>query len=231
MKILAALVTLLCLPSYVAAGEDASITQENNSNKDEVEQEGSRRLGYTQAPRLPTVEKWVSRRAAFATLYNLLEIVELAPGGPLATSPSVTLFAPNEAAFAYTFDKYPGLDGVLLDDYDALTTVLSYHALVGKALSGDIPVGTTKKKMLNGEWLRIIKTCSDVYKGDHDEECTIQLRDGTNDLATVTIADNLARNGVIHVINKVLIPPSLAATVEGLIPVHGGGHYDNYYGY
>jgi uncharacterized surface protein with fasciclin (FAS1) repeats len=146
----------------------------------------------------------------------------------------LTLFAPNETAFDYTFDKYPGVDAALLDDVDALTTVLSYHVLVGEVLSGDIPVGTTKVKMFNGEFLRIIKTCTDVYKSYEPpaETCTVQLKDGTDDLATVTTADNKARNGVIHIINKVLIPPSLADFVEGLIPVHsGGGHYDTYYGY
>jgi uncharacterized surface protein with fasciclin (FAS1) repeats len=262
MKILAALFTFVCLPSFATAGEEASIAQDSNKN----EKQDSRRLGYTstqapvgytstqapvgytstqapvgytstqapvgytQAPRLPTIEKWISRRTRFATLYNLLEIASLAPNGPLATSSSLTLFAPDEAAFEYTFDKYPGSDLALLDDVDALTSVLSYHALVGEILSGDIPVGTTKFKMLNGEWLRIIKTCTDIYKAT--ETCTVQLKDGTDDLATVTSADNKARNGVIHVINKVLIPPSLADFVEGLIPVHtGGGHYDTYYGY
>jgi uncharacterized surface protein with fasciclin (FAS1) repeats len=221
MKILAALVTLVCL-SFAAAGEEASIAQDSNK-------QDSRRLGSTQAPSRPTIEKWIKRRARFATLYSLLEIANLAPNGPLATSDSLTLFAPNEAAFEYTFDKYPGSDAALLDNVDALTTVLSYHVLVGENLAGDIPVGTTKVTMLNGESLSIIKKCQDNHK---PETCTVQLKDGTDDLATVTVADNKARNGVIHVIDKVLIPPSLADFVEGLIPDHRGGiHYDTYYGY
>jgi uncharacterized surface protein with fasciclin (FAS1) repeats len=226
MRILSALVTLLCLS--FAAGEDASITEENNANG-VVEQDESRRLG--QSTSRPNIEKWLKNRGSFSTIYSLLVAADLAPGGPLATSKSLTLFAPKNSAFDYTFDKYPGLDEVLLDNVDALTTVLSYHVLVGKVLAGDIAVGTTKVKMLNGEFLRIIKTCSDAYKGGHAETCTVQLKDGTKDLATVTSADNMAKNGVIHAINKVLIPPSLASVVEGLVPVHGGGHYDEYYGY
>jgi hypothetical protein len=75
MKILAPLFTLLCLPSVAVASE--AVTQDDNNN--EIEQQGNRRLGYTQAPRLPTIEKWISRRPQFATLYNLLDIAGLAP--------------------------------------------------------------------------------------------------------------------------------------------------------
>jgi uncharacterized surface protein with fasciclin (FAS1) repeats len=95
-----------------------------------------------------------------------------------------TVFAPTDAAFA----KVPKADlDALLKDKAKLTAVLTYHVVAGKVLSKDIKPG--KVKTVQGS------------------ELTIGTTGGvTVDAAKVTTADVLADNGVIHVIDTVLIP-------------------------
>ena len=95
-----------------------------------------------------------------------------------------TVFAPTDDAFA----KVPKADlDALLKDKAKLTAVLTYHVVSGKVMSKDIKPG--KVKTVQG---------SDV---------TIATAGGvTVDAAKVTTADIVADNGVIHVIDTVLIP-------------------------
>ena len=95
-----------------------------------------------------------------------------------------TVFAPTDEAFA----KIPKADlDALLKDKAKLTAVLTYHVVAGKVLAKDIKPG--KVKTVQGT------------------ELTIAANGGvTVDTAKVTAADVLADNGVIHVIDTVLIP-------------------------
>jgi len=95
-----------------------------------------------------------------------------------------TVFAPTDEAFA----KIPKADlEALLKDKTKLTSVLTYHVVAGKVLSKDIKPG--KVKTVQGT------------------ELTIATSGGVSvDAAKVVKADVLADNGVIHVIDTVLIP-------------------------
>ncbi|MDQ2735379.1 MAG: fasciclin domain-containing protein [Pseudomonadota bacterium] len=95
-----------------------------------------------------------------------------------------TVFAPTDEAFA----KVPKADlDALLKDKAKLTSVLTYHVVPGKILSKDIKAG-------------MIRT---VQGG----ELTIATAGGvTVNGAKVTTADIEADNGVIHVIDSVLMP-------------------------
>ena len=53
--------------------------------------------------------------------------------------------------------------------------------------------------------------------GDYERECTIYVLDGTDDVALVTHVDQDASNGVVHAIDKVLIPPVLRSRCRGSI--------------
>ena len=95
-----------------------------------------------------------------------------------------TVFAPTDEAFA----KVPKADlDALLKDKAKLTAVLTYHVVPGTVLSKDIKPG--KVKTVQGS------------------ELTIATSGGvTVDGAKVTAADVVADNGVIHVIDTVLMP-------------------------
>ena len=96
-----------------------------------------------------------------------------------------TVFAPNDAAFA----KVPKdqLDA-LLKDKAALTKVLTYHVVPGKVMAADVKPGRVK-----------------TVQGS---ELTIAVAGGAVmvDSAKVIKTDIVADNGVIHVIDSVLMP-------------------------
>jgi len=95
-----------------------------------------------------------------------------------------TVFAPTDEAFA----KVPKADlDALLKDKAKLTAVLTYHVVSGKVVSKDIKPG--KVKTVQGSELAIATTGGVTVNG-----------------AKVTAADVMADNGVIHVIDTVLIP-------------------------
>jgi uncharacterized surface protein with fasciclin (FAS1) repeats len=95
-----------------------------------------------------------------------------------------TVFAPTDAAFA----KLPKatLDG-LLKDPAALSKILTYHVVSGKVMAADVKAG--KVKTVNGQELTV-KTDGGVMV----------------DNAKVTATDVAATNGVIHVIDTVVLP-------------------------
>lgn len=100
-----------------------------------------------------------------------------------------TIFAPTDAAFA----KLPqdALQDLLKPEHkEVLIKVLTYHVVSGKVLSSDLKSG--KVKSLQGDPIPV--------KVDNG----IQV-----DEATVTKADIEGSNGVIHQIDKLMIPPSL----------------------
>jgi uncharacterized surface protein with fasciclin (FAS1) repeats len=95
-----------------------------------------------------------------------------------------TVFAPTDEAFA----KVPKADlDALLADKAKLTAVLTYHVVAGKVMSKDVAAG--KVKTVQGSELTI--TTSDGVKVDG---------------AKVVKVDIEASNGVIHVIDSVVMP-------------------------
>jgi uncharacterized surface protein with fasciclin (FAS1) repeats len=95
-----------------------------------------------------------------------------------------TVFAPTDEAFA----KIPKADlDALLKDKAKLTAVLTYHVVAGKVMAADVKAG--KVKTVQGS------------------EITISTMGGVSvDNAKVIKTDIVASNGVIHVIDSVIIP-------------------------
>lgn len=104
-----------------------------------------------------------------------------------------TVFAPTNDAFA----KVPTatLDG-LLADKAALTDVLTYHVVKGKIPSSKLQP-TQTVTTLNGDTLTI-----DVADGK------ATITDGQGNTVNITMTDIKTKNGIIHVIDGVLLPPS-----------------------
>ena len=142
----------------------------------------------TEAPAPDIVDTAVAA-GTFTTLAAALEaagLVETLKGeGPF------TVFAPTDEAFAK-------LDKKLLDDLlkpankDRLVAILTYHVVPGKVTAADV-VKLNKAKTVQGEEITI------KVEGN-----TVRVND-----AKVTQTDIAARNGVIHVIDTVILPPSL----------------------
>ena len=133
-----------------------------------------------------TIAQTAARSPQFSTLTTLLKKAGLV--STLGRSGPYTVFAPTNAAFA----KVPKQTlNALLADKAKLKAVLLYHVVPGKVTAAKV-VKLTSAKTANGERVRIRVKGSAVYVNG----------------ARVTKADVMAANGVIHVIDSVLVPPS-----------------------
>ena len=108
------------------------------------------------------------------------------------------MFAPTNAAFALL-----GQDTInsLLADPTRLASILTNHVVAGQALAGDLT---------NGQVLTTVNGATLTVRINADGVAILN-NDGTI-AATVAQADVLASNGVIHVIDRVLIPAVIAIT-------------------
>lgn len=100
-----------------------------------------------------------------------------------------TVFAPTDQAFA----KLPAgtVENLLKpENKDQLVAILTYHVVPGEVMAADV-VKLDEAKTVNGKMLKV-----------HTDGGTVMIND-----ATVTAADIPASNGVIHVIDRVVLPP------------------------
>jgi uncharacterized surface protein with fasciclin (FAS1) repeats len=102
-----------------------------------------------------------------------------------------TVFAPTDAAFA-ALPKGTVDDLLKPENKSKLVDILTYHVVSGKVTSGDV-VKLSEAATVEGSKVNVSVSGS-----------TVKIND-----ATVTAVDIAASNGVIHVIDKVLLPPSM----------------------
>lgn len=140
---------------------------------------------------------------ATADLSLLVDALVQADADLVATLSSAgpfTVFAPTNDAFAALLEEL-GPDYNSLEDFDTmeekelLAAILTYHVVAGAAvMSGDLTDGQTIATVQGGEL-----TVS-INGG------TVQIIDASGAASTVVIADVEASNGVVHVIDRVLLP-------------------------
>jgi len=124
---------------------------------------------------------------SFNTLAQALKAADLVD--TLKGPGPFTVFAPTDKAFA---NLPPGTLEVLLkpENKEQLRSILTYHVVPGRVTAADV-VKLTSAKTVNGQELRI-----SVLKG------VVRLND-----VRVTKTDIAASNGLIHVIDRVIVPP------------------------
>ena len=113
-----------------------------------------------------------------------------------------TIFAPTDSAFAALPEGL--LDTLLLDPTGELTNILLYHVLGAEVLSTDLSDGQTAMT-LQGTDITVTIDSSGVFIND----------------AMVTVADLMADNGVVHVIDAVLVPTTTVGTPAELASTVG----------
>ncbi len=123
----------------------------------------------------------------FSTLVSLVEKAGLVDA--LSGKTTLTVFAPTNAAFKKVSKKT--LDG-LLEDRKALRKVLLYHVVAGKLPAAKV-VKRSSATTLEGAKLSFSVKGKSAYVND----------------AKVITPDIRASNGIVHAINRVLIPPNL----------------------
>jgi uncharacterized surface protein with fasciclin (FAS1) repeats len=112
-----------------------------------------------------------------------------------ASAKGLTVFAPTNAAFAELYKTTP--KATLLDPANKklLTDVLLYHVVSGRVFSSDLPNVT-------GE----VPTVNPTGKLTFDLMSGAKVKGTKSGLSSITSVNILATNGVIHVIDKVLLP-------------------------
>ena len=110
---------------------------------------------------------------------------------------SFTVFAPTNAAFQNLFTTL-GVSGIEDLSAEALTPILLYHVIGSEVKSTQLSNGYAE-------------TLSLFSPGDHSIKLLIDLESGVqiNGMSNVTSADIMASNGVIHIIDEVLLPPTV----------------------
>ena len=142
----------------------------------------------------PAAASNIVETAQSAGTFNTLLAAAQAAGlaDALATGENLTVFAPTDEAFA----KLP--EGTVEDllkpeNKDKLAAILQYHVVPSKIMAGDIAEGTSEVATLKGSGHTTIEVTKNA--------------DGVMvDGAKVVSADVAADNGVIHVIDSVILP-------------------------
>jgi uncharacterized surface protein with fasciclin (FAS1) repeats len=140
-----------------------------------------------------TIEEIAASNPDFTTLVAAVEAAGLTE--TLSGAGPYTVFAPTDDAF----DALPaGTVETLLKpkNQDQLATILTYHVVKGLVMAADVKPG--EATTVNGATFEV----SPGMNGG------VKITDGQGNTATVTTTDIEASNGVIHVIDAVLLPPS-----------------------
>lgn len=139
-------------------------------------------------PPLPSIAE-IAVDGGFETLVTAVTAAGLAEGLADCAADPVTVFAPTDAAFAALPPEV--LEAALADPNGLLTTVLTYHVVPGIVGAAEV-TSSTALTTAQGESISV---------------------DGAvlNGSVNIVSTDNWACNGVVHVIDAVLLPPSLSA--------------------
>ncbi|GIS44761.1 MAG: hypothetical protein Ct9H90mP16_18310 [Candidatus Poseidoniales archaeon] len=146
---------------------------------------------WTPAVNIATTAQATTIHTALVAALGAADLVDTLSG-----ETEYTVFAPTDDAFAAA--------GIDLDSFDTaeeiatLTDILLYHVVAGTTLSTDLADGANTVTAANGDDLTITVADGAVTVGEQS--------------ASVTLADVPASNGVIHVIDQVLMPPADALT-------------------
>ncbi len=145
--------------------------------------------GTTTPPDLDLLTDVIASDSQFSSLAGLLGDAELTE--VLSDDGPFSVFAPTNAAFEALG---PDVTGALARDPELLATLLSHHVTAGTTLSKDLVEGDLE--MLDGTTV------------------TVDLSDGVvitsgESIATMTEADLVASNGVVHAVDQVLVPADL----------------------
>ena len=203
LPILVAVLALVVAACGGDSAEDTTTTEAEATTTTEAEATTTIEAdatSTTEAMMEETVLDIAGANEDFSTLAAAVEAAGLqdALSDPEAT---LTVFAPTNEAFEAALASLGLTAEELLADTETVTAILTYHVLGDVVTSSDIVAAGTEEipvEMLSGEEL-VVAVADDGTVGFVDQT------------ATVTMADIEASNGVIHVIDAVLLPPSMSS--------------------
>ncbi|MDX9844488.1 MAG: fasciclin domain-containing protein [Aquabacterium sp.] len=107
-----------------------------------------------------------------------------------------TVFAPTNTAFVNLLGELGTTKDALFANKPLLTAVLTYHVLAARVPAADIPFGTNTETV-QGSTLRIDNTAGGPV-----------ITDGRGRTSSIKVTNLYASNGVIHGVDKVILPPN-----------------------
>ena len=134
----------------------------------------------------------------FSTLVTALKAADLVSA--LQGSDPFTVFAPTNDAFAKIDDETLGS---LLEkkNQKVLANILTYHVIAGKLVAADVVAALEK-----GNGSVVLTALNDETITVMQKDGKIWLKDSNDNYSEITATDVMADNGVIHVINTVVMP-------------------------
>lgn len=189
MRILVRVPIILALLAFTGCDDDSGGTDAGTTGGDSGTVETDAGGGDTN-----TLVDVASEAGNFTILLAAAERAGLAAllSGPDA---DLTVFAPNDAAFAASGIT---MDAVMSMEEETLRGILTYHAVPGTTLSTALSDGVIDSA---AEFSLVVGTTPNV---------TINGGNAVSGGANVETADVMADNGVIHIIDRVLLPPTVA---------------------
>ena len=137
----------------------------------------------------------------------LVEAVVAADLVPTLSTGALTVFAPTNAAFAALLAELGITKEALLADKPLLTAVLTYHVLGSKVELANVPVGKPITPVGGG-----------FFKVESAGGLANETRVRVDGLSNITATDIEASNGVVHLVDRVLLPANrdIVATAQAL---------------
>lgn len=136
----------------------------------------------------------VATAQATPDLSILVEAVVAAGLADALSAPGpLTVFAPTNAAFASLLTELHLTKEALLADKSLLTAVLTYHVVPSRVLKAEVPINTP---------------IATLQGATFSVGADLRITDGRGRSAGITATDILCSNGVVHVIDKVILPPA-----------------------
>ena len=180
MLIVAGALAMTLLVAACSSDEDTSATTDASPATESVAGESA------------TIAEIAAGNPDFTTLVAAVEAAGL--GETLSSEGPYTVFAPTDDAFAALPE---GTVETLLKpkNQDQLAAVLTYHVVAGEIMAADVTSGEVTT--VNGATFEVAADGSGVT-----------ITDGQGNTANVVTTDIVASNGVIHVIDAVLLPPT-----------------------
>jgi uncharacterized surface protein with fasciclin (FAS1) repeats len=145
--------------------------------------------GSDDPPPLPNVVKIAQSDPQFSILVEAIIAAKL--DGTLSGTGPFTVFAPTNDAFAKLLAELQITKAALLADTVLLPKVLTYHVVRGKVFKSQVPIGAA-----------ITTLQSETFTVD----ASLTITDQRSRKSKITATDLVASNGVVHVIDTVILP-------------------------
>jgi transforming growth factor-beta-induced protein len=189
LKRITVLAVVLALGSAAWAGADGT-------------RPGTRTAGASQtfSKSSPNIVERLERLGNFSILLTALDTANLQD--TLATGGPFTLFAPTDRAFADLLSRLDTTAPELLANPD-LASILLYHVAPGTLRAGQLVKASTQATLSDGKSVLAVLEGTDVLVNR----------------AKVTRANVPANNGIIHVIDEVLLPPAEPTSIASIVDV------------